>query len=215
MLSRNIIFVSAQAWATMALAQSPAQDFRLQNFSDLSGLTLSGEAAVGTEGQLVLTPSRTWAAGSTFSTQQVSTNAFSTFFAFRISATGGGGADGLAFVLQTVSASLGEAGGGMGYQNVPNSMAIEFDTWRNGWDADDNHLGILINGEIDHAAFPAVPLAENLEDGWPWYVWVEYDGAVLSLRVAREEVRPIQATVESSIDIPELGKRCADPTLLR
>lgn len=200
MLSRILIFALLQCWATMALAQ----DFKLRDFSDLSGLTVSGEAMVGEDGQLVLTPSRTWAAGSIFSSQQISTNTFSTFFAFRMSDPVGGGADGIALVLQTVSASLGEAGGGMGYQNVPNSMAIEFDTWRNGWDADDNHLGLLINGSIDHTAFPAVPLAGSLEDGQPWYVWVEYDGALLSLRIAREKVRPEQATLEQFIDVPAL-----------
>ena len=42
------------------------------------------------------------------------------------------GADGVAFVLQGQSAAeLGEGGAQMGYGGIPNSLAVEFDTWYN------------------------------------------------------------------------------------
>jgi hypothetical protein len=41
----------------------------------------------------------------------------------------GGGADGIAFVIQNHSgSSLGIRGGGIGYDGIPNSLAVEFDT---------------------------------------------------------------------------------------
>jgi hypothetical protein len=41
----------------------------------------------------------------------------------------GGGADGIAFVIQNQSSSsLGINGGGIGYDGIPNSLAVEFDT---------------------------------------------------------------------------------------
>jgi Bacterial lectin len=43
-----------------------------------------------------------------------------------------GAADGFAFVIQGASAdALGGAGGGLGYTGIPNSVAVEFDTWAN------------------------------------------------------------------------------------
>lgn len=201
---RLLVCLACLVFGVSSAAQEQGQDLKLRDFQDLSRLTVSGAASVGGGGVLTLTPSQDWTAGSVFSSQQISTTTFSTFFSFRISEPGGGGADGIAMVMQTVSASLGEVGGGMGYQNVPNSLAIEFDTWRNGWDADDNHLGLLVNGNIEHQNFPAVPLEQKLEDGAPWYVWVDYDGAVLSLRLAREKRRPDQASFEHFVDIPDL-----------
>ena len=42
----------------------------------------------------------------------------------------GGGADGIAFVLQPVSTSLGSSGGGIGYQSISPSFSVEFDTYK-------------------------------------------------------------------------------------
>lgn len=197
--------ICAAAFVMPVQAQeSMAGDLHLNDFLDVSALTLSGTALVSPEGALLLTPSADWASGSVFSTRMISTRAFSTFFAFRISEPGNGGADGIVLVAQTVSASLGEVGGGMGYAGVPNSLAIEFDTWQNGWDADDNHTGLLINGDVEHKDFPPVPLDAQLESGAVWYSWVDYDGETLSLRLSRERRRPETALFLHTIDIPAL-----------
>ena len=64
----------------------------------------------------------------------------------------GGGADGIAFVLQPVSTSLGSTGGGIGYQNISPSFAVEFDTWLNSTYSDPwyNHVSIQKNGNLNH-----------------------------------------------------------------
>jgi hypothetical protein len=42
------------------------------------------------------------------------------------------GADGITFVIQNASrVALGNAGHGMGYSGITNSIAVEFDTYRN------------------------------------------------------------------------------------
>ena len=43
----------------------------------------------------------------------------------------GSGADGIAFVIQNINTSQGSSGGGMGYQGINPSYAIEMDTYYN------------------------------------------------------------------------------------
>lgn len=64
------------------------------------------------------------------------------------------GADGIAFVIQNSSnAAIGSNGGGIGYDGIPNSIAIEFDTYANDsaqienyFDPNDNHIAVLSDG---------------------------------------------------------------------
>ena len=83
-----------------------------------------------------------------------------------------GGADGLAFLLQQVSTSVGTSGGGLGYQGISPSFAVEFDTWQNSSDPSYDHLAVQKNGDLNHngannlvpfTGFP--PGNSNIEDG--------------------------------------------------
>lgn len=81
------------------------------------------------------------------------------------------GADGMAFVLQPVSTSLGVAGGGLGYAGISPSLVIEFDTYQNPYDPSFDHLALLQNGEADHSngntlagPIQASATASNIED---------------------------------------------------
>ena len=122
------------------------------DFSDVSGLSLNG-AAVQVGNAIRLTPALTGQGGSVFSTTAASLASdasFSTAFQFRITERGGlgGGADGLTFTLQTTSNAVGGIGGGLGYAGIPNSLAVEFDTFNNGEPGGSNHVGIDLNGSL-------------------------------------------------------------------
>merc|ERR1712100_982885 len=59
------------------------------------------------------------------------------------------GADGVAFVLHgQSSAELGEGGAQMGYGGIPNSLAVEFDTWYNPEMGEpyENHIAVHTRG---------------------------------------------------------------------
>jgi gliding motility-associated-like protein len=84
------------------------------------------------------------------------------------------GADGMVFVLQPISTSVGTAGGGLGFQGVTPSVGVTLDTYQNSGDNDPSfdHIAIQLNGNTSHAdpvvniAGPVTILAgvDNAED---------------------------------------------------
>lgn len=61
------------------------------------------------------------------------------------------GADGMTFALQNQGrTAAGSPGGGLGYEGLTPSLAVEFDTYQNGWDPAYCHTAIEKNGDIDH-----------------------------------------------------------------
>jgi len=97
-----------------------------------------------------------------------------------------GGADGIAFVLQPVSTTVGSSGGGLGYQGISPSLDVEFDTYQNGWDPASDHVAIMQNGGVDHGtgnnlAGPFITF--NLEDCAYHILHITWDPATNTLNV--------------------------------
>lgn len=160
---KRAISVFVVLCATAAFSQ-----ITYSNFSDVTGLALNGSAGQATNGSgqvvLRLTPDGTsHVSGTAWSiispsapTQQSVANGFTTVFQFQITHSGSP-ADGLAFVIQNSTgegfgtAARGGSGGAIGYGApdpgdngvaIPDSLAIEFDTYQNTWDPDANHIAI-------------------------------------------------------------------------
>ncbi|MEN8219207.1 MAG: L-type lectin-domain containing protein, partial [Pseudomonadota bacterium] len=198
---------------TGALFTSPlnAGELILKNFSDVSKLSLNGDAkTLKTQDGVVLrlTPSARIKAGSAFSTVKVSTAKFSSYFKFKISEPGGvrsGGADGFVFVVQPISAHASSEGGGMGYENIQKSVGVEFDTWnnenRNKNDSDENHVGINIKGAFNGKT---VPVSPAFEKGQIWHAWVDYDGSQMEVRVNTTGKRPSKPLLTRELDISKI-----------
>ena len=104
------------------------------------------------------------------------------------------GADGIAFLLQQVSTSVGSSGGGIGYQGITPSLGVEFDTWYNsGWNQNDpsyDHIAIQKNGDLNHngtnnlfgpIGFP--PGNANIEDGIWHNVIFSWDPTTFNFQV--------------------------------
>lgn len=181
-----------------------------QDFNAPTGLTLND--AIVMDGALTLASSANDKRGSIFTTAQLSTAAFSTVFEFRISSPGGtsdgiaAGADGLAFVIQNTSATaLGGTGEALGYgprggtPGIADSVAIEFDTFKNSWDPSSNHVGINTGGNLTSVAEAHVEAA--FDSNVPWTAWVDYNGSVLEVRVSNDGNRPVSALLTHTIDI--------------
>lgn len=209
---RNLFrLVSAAALALTTYGAHAALVINYADFSDTTGLTLNGDAAqVGNV--LRVTPALPSQAGSAFSTSTVSlaSNAsFSTHFQFRFSEPGvsdglGVGADGLVFVVQTVGNNVGGAGGGIGYQGIPNSVGIEFDTWNNGAidNNSSNHVGINVNGSVASLVLTEIVEAD-MNNSQIWNAWIDYNGAtnLLEVRLTQSNTRPAAALLSLTRDI--------------
>ncbi|MBZ5705507.1 MAG: choice-of-anchor D domain-containing protein [Acidobacteriia bacterium] len=196
------------------------------NFSDVTGLALNGSAAQATNGSgqqvLRLTPDGTaHVSGTAWSIltpdlpqQQSVSNGFTTVFQFQLTHAGDP-ADGIAFVIQNSmgdgfgTLALGGSGGAIGYGvpdpgdtgvAIPNSLAIEFDTYQNPWDPDANHIAVQSCGTDpntqDHTAICPNEAPANLgivnsiglngillSDGAVHTAIIDYDGNQNTLRI--------------------------------
>lgn len=217
-------FLLAMAGALLLAGIQPAGATTLSttllynDFSNASGLQINGNAtAPVTDDQnrqvLRLTPAVNGQSGSAFSTNTVSLASdasFSSAFRFRMSDPHtwdgqGYGADGIAFIVQTVANNVGGAGGGLGYFGIPNSVAIEFDTWNNGGGdgSSSNHVGIDLNGSVNSVALATVPV--DMNNGNVWSAWIDYNGVtdLLELRLLEGEnaARPNSAYLSYTVDL--------------
>lgn len=156
-----LLVVLAGATLTRAQAQ-----FSYTDFSSTAGLQLNGSAATfasaGKPTVLRLTPGTYDQNGNAWYTTQIPLSAgFTSTFTFQFTGEGGSGghADGIAFVIQGAPGGIhagGYYGGGIGYGDddandnpsagIPNSVAIELDTYQNGWDPNNNHIAVMSCG---------------------------------------------------------------------
>lgn len=188
-------FATLATFALLSAGSAQAATLTYNDFSSTAGLQINGNAAQAGN-VLRLTPADYGQGGSAFSTNVVSLDSnasFSTAFRFRLSNPGGAcdgigcGADGITFVVQTNANNIGGAGGGMGYYGIPNSVAVEFDSWNNGAGDNNssNHVGIDLNGSVDSIALAEIT-AGDLNNGDIWSAWVDYNGVtdLLEVRLA-------------------------------
>lgn len=203
----------------LAFGSAQAATITYTDFSSTAGLTLNGNAAqVGNV--LRVTPANFSQAGSVFSTNPISLAAnvsFSTAFQFRFTNAYGSdgqssGADGLVFIVQTNSNSVGGDGGGIGYLGVPNSVGIEFDTWNNGSidGGSSNHVGIDVGGNIN--SLVRAEVTPDMNNGNIWYSWIDYNGVtdLLEVRLSEVNLRPAAAILSLTRDLAaDLGSTSA------
>ncbi len=167
--------------APLALA-----DVSIPSFPSVpAGLQLVGNAAVNF-GRLQLGQSAgNQTAAAWFITPQLVEPGFETTFQFQIHALSGGGADGLAFVIQNSSVTaLGAGGGSLGFTGIPNCLAVEFDTWNNGAPENDaNHISVQSRGvqpnDANHAfslgsTIGTLPVLPDLSNSFIYLVKVQY-----------------------------------------
>ena len=199
--------------ALFGLAAANAAQFTYNGFSNTAGLTLVGDAAtaVTSDGTVLrVTPATGSQSGAVYSTSAFTLGAsatFSTQFQFRFTDPGAWDpADGITFVLAASPSGLGSGGVGMGYAGVPNSVAIEFDTYNNaGFGLGDNdgnssnHVSIDTDGNLTNTALanvygngscgfangnpPQNPQSADgcMSNGHLWTVNMSYNGSDLTV----------------------------------
>lgn len=179
--------------------------------------SLNGNSTV-INNAMQLTPDETNKRGTIFWTSKVCNPnefKFSAFFTFTMVKTNSQ-ADGITFILQQYSNTFGALGGGIGYQGLPDkSIAIEFDTYQNEYDADNLHIALDINGSVNHAdnqtytglsnlvvsKATLTGMGINLVDGALKYAWIDYDGSKLQVRISNTSSRPVSAVLDITYDL--------------
>lgn len=155
---------------------------------------LNGVAVASAGNCYTLTPDALNSAGSIWSPLKINLDeSFQAIFKLHLGCKDQSGADGIVFGFQPVSASVGQAGGGLGFQNISPSLGIEFDTWQNGHlgDPSFDHIAIARDGNLDHGnAFSnlagpvqAHATQANIEDCALHQVRVDWDAEVQRLQV--------------------------------
>jgi gliding motility-associated-like protein len=133
---------------------------------------LNGSATQNSCNCYTLTQAQNFLSGSVWNTTKINlNNPFDFVFNVFLGCKDADGADGIVFILQPISTSVGTAGGGMGFQGIVPSVGIALDTWQNTEfnDPPYDHLSIQINGDINHAhdivpLMQASPTNPNIED---------------------------------------------------
>jgi hypothetical protein len=195
-------------------------------FTNAGGLSFSGNSQIVSQ-KVKLTGNSEFEAGSLWSIRPIPVNDnFTSEFSF--SMTEGinegnhdgsyPGADGIAFVIQDRGyEALGDVGGGIGYDNLDNGIAIEFDTFRNEYDyykdSTGNHVALQVSsgGKLRAKHSPDYTKAINhnifeMKNFETYYSRVEYDYAKKELKVYLDKQLPCDTLVidYAPLDLPKI-----------
>lgn len=131
-------------------------------------------------------------------------NAFDYSFNVNSGCRDADGADGVVFMLQPISTSIGTAGEGMGFAGVSPSIGISLDTYQNTNlnDPPYDHISIQANGVIDHnfdlaGPVPVSAFSDNIEDCLFRTLRISWDPATQWLRTYFDG----QLRLETQIDL--------------
>jgi gliding motility-associated-like protein len=172
---------------------------------------VNGSAFQETCNCYTLTPDQFRQSGSMWNINRISLNEpFDFKFNIYLGCADGDGADGIAFVLQPISTSIGAEGGGMGFDGVSPSIGVLVDTWQNYEDNDPvyDHIAIHKNGIIDQSPLtdvaqpmPALENGGNIEDCQWHTLRISWDPSSKKINTQIDGVDRVQATIDMVADI--------------
>jgi hypothetical protein len=206
-LIRRAVPIGSFIWLS-AFTMSASADFMFPDFSDTTGLTLVGSADV-IEQRLRLNPDEGSQVGTVwFTTKQAVAGGFVTTFQSQISVDG---ADGFAFVIQNESLAVGDIV--TGFYGIPNSLAIEFDTWQNipedhasgVGDPNNNHISVQTRGLFPNSPDPVFSIGTAtdipyMSDGNLHAVKIAYSPSLLRISIDDLDTPALNVMV----DLPDL-----------
>jgi hypothetical protein len=169
-------------------------------FASTTGLTLNGSVKASNDSRMQLTDGGLNEAGSVFWNTPINIQAFTSIFTFQLSAAQ---ANGFTFTIQNNSpTALGGDSAGLGYQNIPNSVAIKFNFYNYNNEGSDS-TGFYTDGEAP--VTPTVDISPsgiqlNSDDGIT--ATITYDGTTLTLNLL-DGVSGDKFTYSQPINIPQ------------
>ncbi|XP_059076986.1 2-acetamido-2-deoxy-D-galactose-binding seed lectin 2-like [Cryptomeria japonica] len=201
-VATSLLFISHAG--NLSFAFPPSKNFKIENDAYFQGdklIQLTKNEATGN-----LNSSLGWASYNKSvplwdNSSQAQAN-FSTHFQFIIGKGNNiqrGFGDGLAFFMAPfdLEQPLDATGGGIGLFNATTykgsfyeMVAVEFDTYQNGLDPEENHVGVDVNDIFSKVNVSVTSIAanstlcdESLNNEKRWDAWIYYDGSAKRLQV--------------------------------
>ncbi len=168
-MASSRFLVVAAALVFLSASDAHAQ-FNYTDFSSLTGLSEVGDWTTFNNAFRLTDNTIGQAGGVWYETAQYLEGGFETRFEFQLSSRTMDGSDGLAFVIQSQStAVIGGSGERLGYNEIVDEVAIEFDTYFNPSQGDPiptDHIAVMV-GSSDHDAAnqPSGNYVGNLDFG--------------------------------------------------
>lgn len=221
-LTRSILTRLILAVAVCVLASAPlTAQFNYRGLGSLDDVALNGSARRLTD-RVRLVPARGWQGGAAwFKTKQRVADGFECTFSFQVSEPGSNrpfvpGADGIAFVLQNSSISEGARGGGIGYEGIINSIAVEFDTYDNNPEGNPepngNHVSVQTRGRepnspLEEFSLGSTTAIPNLKAGARHTAKVRYQPGTLQVFIddLHNPVLTVAVRIDSLLDLDDGG----------
>jgi gliding motility-associated-like protein len=168
-----------------------------------SQYVLNGSARSVSCNCYTLTPATNFQSGSVWNGNKISLrNPFDFWFNVYLGCSDTG-ADGIVFMLQPLSTSIGSSGEGMGFGGVSPSIGIALDTYANSNlnDPSYDHISIQANGIINHNSDLAGPvpistLSNNVEDCQWHKLRISWDPSTNWLRAYFDGVLRVEKQVD-------------------
>ena len=151
-----------------------------------------------------LTPPQQTKSGSVWNSNKINLQSpFDFWFKVFLGCNDDSGADGIVFILQPISTSVGTTGEGMGFQGVMPSIGIALDTYQNFNQNDPSydHISIQKNGLVNHATdlvptVPASATSNNIEDCQWHKLRISWDPSTQWLRAYFDGVLRVQTQID-------------------
>lgn len=164
---------------------------------------LNGSAEKNSCNCYTLTQPSQFQTGSVWNSNKINLNTAFDFWFNVYLGCGDDGADGMVFILQPISTSVGTAGGGMGFEGVNPSIGIAMDTYQNPTLGDPvfDHISIQANGVVNHSNDLAGPVSissttNNVEDCQWHKLRITWDAATKWLRTYFDGVLRVEKQID-------------------
>lgn len=191
-------------------SSSALSSFNYTDFTTTANLTLVRDAQkIGN--RIRLTTSELYKTGAMWYSAKVNlAGGFRTAFQFQISNLTGPGAEGFAFVLHNTSNPVLSDVSKLGYDGIPSSVAVEFDTYRNVeyGDPNDNHISIQTGysgpNSVDHSkSLGTTTSILKMADGNIHTVSIEYSNRTMKVSLDNQIVLSALVNLASALSLSD------------
>lgn len=166
--------------------------------------TLNGTAVRDKCNCYTLTNESAYQNGSVWNNTKIDlTHSFDFTFSINLGCRDEDGADGMAFVLQPLSTTIGATGEGIGFEGVSPSIGIVIDTYQNLGRNDPwyDNISIQVNGVVTHGSELAGPVSAldtsyNIEDCKWHFLRIVWNASQLKLSAYMDNVLRVETNID-------------------